>query len=101
MIHEGGSNSHAALGPKAAMAHLERGAVSTLLLSRDFLVGEPRDAERLVRLAIHTGAMIEEVGGDPGSRLDREAVGVGTGLRFSVGKIGESGSLSGQSTRHF
>ena len=85
LIQEAGGGSHAALGPTATEVHLEHGAVSTLLLSRDFLVREPLDAERLVRLAIQTGAGIEEVGGDPGARLDHEADGVGAGLRFSVG----------------
>ena len=83
LIQEAGGSGHAALGPKAGMSHLERGAVDTLFLSRDFLAREARDAERLVRLAIHTGAGVEEVGGDPGARLDREAGGVGARLRFS------------------
>ena len=89
LIQRAGGGDHATLGPKATDVHLEHGAVSTLLLSRDFLVREPHDAEHLVRLAIQTGAGIEEVGGDPGARLDREADGVGAGLRFSVGEIGE------------
>jgi stalled ribosome rescue protein Dom34 len=89
LIQEAGGGNHAALGPKATEVHLDHGAVSTLLLSRDFLVREPRDAERMVRLAIQTGAGIEEVGGDPGARLDREGGGVGAGLRFSVGGVGE------------
>ncbi len=84
LFEEAGGGRRAALGPKAAIAHLKRGAVDTLVLSRDFLAKEPRDAERLVRLAINTGAGIEEVGGDPGARLDSEASGVGSGLRFSV-----------------
>jgi hypothetical protein len=88
LIQKAGGGDHAALGPKATEVHLEHGAVSTLLLSRDFLVREPRDAERLVRLAIQTGSGIEEVGGDPGARLDREAGGVGAGLRFNVGEVG-------------
>lgn len=87
LIQEAGGGGHAALGQKAAVAHLESGAVGTLLLARDFLAREPREAEKLVRLALHTGAVIEEVGGDPGARLDREAGGVGVGLRFSVGKV--------------
>ena len=41
-----------------------------------------------MRLAIQTRAGIEEVGGDPGARLDREAGGVGAGLRFNVGEVG-------------
>lgn len=86
LIEDAGRGSHTALGPKATIAHLERGAVGTLLLSRDFLAAEPRDAEHLVRLAMKTRASVEEVGGDPGARLDREAGGVGSGLRFSVGE---------------
>ena len=86
LIQEAGGGSHASLGWKATVAHLERGAVGTLLLSRDFLAREPRDAERLVRLALHNGARIEEVGGDPGARLEREAGGVGAQLRFSAGE---------------
>jgi hypothetical protein len=84
LFEKAGGGRRAALGPKAAIEHLKRGAVDTLVLSRDFLAKEPREAEHLVRLAIHTGAGIEEVGGDPGVRLDREASGVGSGLRFSL-----------------
>ena len=89
LIQEAGGSGHAALGPKAAIVHLERGAVGTLLLSRGFLARESREAERLVRLALHTGAGIEEVGGDPGTRLDRMAGGVGARLRFSAGESQE------------
>jgi hypothetical protein len=84
LIQEAGGGGHAALGVKAAAAHLECGAADTLLLSRDFLATKARTAERLVRLAFHSGAGIEEVGGDPGDRLDREAGGVGVRLRFGV-----------------
>ena len=86
LTQEAARGGHAALGQKAALAGLESGAAGTLLLSRDFLAREPREAESLVRLALHTGAEIEEVGGDPGARLDREAGGVGVRLRFSVGE---------------
>lgn len=87
LIQEAGRGGHAALGQKAAVRHMESGAVGTLLLARDFLAREPGEAESLVRLALHTGAEIEELGGDPGARLDSEAGGVGVLLRFSVAKV--------------
>ena len=87
VIEDAAGGGHAALGLRAAVAQLERGAVGTLLLARDFLARESSEAETLMRLALHTGAVIEEVGGEPGARLDRKAGGVGVRLRFSVGQV--------------
>jgi len=61
---------------------LAAGAVDTLLIARGMIATATDDAERLVRLALTQGAEVEEVGGDLGDQLMKEADGVASRLRF-------------------
>jgi len=63
---------------------LAAGAVDTLLVARGLVEASTDDAERLVRLALAQGAVVEELGEELGDRLMTEAEGVAARLRFRL-----------------
>jgi hypothetical protein len=64
--------------------------VDTLFLSRARTRDDPADTDRLVGLAFAGGALVEEVSGPTGDKLDREAQGVAARLRFPIdGQLGD------------
>lgn len=71
-----------AVGPEDTHKALEGRAVDTLLLSRSFIHAHPVAADRAVGLAFAQGAYVEELSGEAGERLDREAHGIAARLRF-------------------
>jgi hypothetical protein len=78
------AGARAARGWNETYRALAAGAVDTLLVARGLIESSTDDAERLVRLAIAQGALVEELGEELGERLMAEADGVAARLRFRL-----------------
>lgn len=76
------ASGRGALGPDATLKALREHRVDVLLLSRSFLHAHPGVADRAVGLAFSQGADVEEVSGEAGELLDREAQGLAARLRY-------------------
>lgn len=77
------SNGKGVLGVDETLRALEEGRVHVLFISREFILGSPREAERAVRLAFEQKAALEEVGRETGQRLDQAGGGLGARLRYT------------------
>ncbi len=83
VIEASRSAGRGALGLERTERALQAGAVDTLVLTRNFARQDPGRVERLVDLALDSGATVEELGEAGGEALDREG-GIGARLRYSV-----------------
>lgn len=78
------SGGRGALGRESTQRALTERRVEVLLLSRHFASEQPEFADHCVGAALEQDAEVEELGGDPAARLDREGNGIGARLRFTV-----------------
>jgi len=78
------SGGRGCLGPEETSESLREGRVDLLLLSRRFYGEHPEFSDFYVGSAFEQGAEVEELAGEAGGRLDREAGGVGARLRFTT-----------------
>jgi hypothetical protein len=77
-----GAGGRGAVRLEPTLRALRARAVQELLFTQRFVVEHPDEAERVVSAALEQGALVEEVSGEGGSRLDSEADGIGALLRF-------------------
>lgn len=82
------SGGKGTLGAQPTFEALQGMRVDTLLLSRAFIREHPDPADHAVGLAFSQGASVEEVSGQAGGRLDREAEGIAARLRFVADTAG-------------
>lgn len=84
VVNQAKAGGKGALGPEAVQKALEEGRVDTLLLSRNFIRGNPDYADHLVGAAFERHADVEELSGEGADRLDMEGEGVAARLRYTI-----------------
>ncbi len=84
VIDQARAGGRGALGPELVEQAVREGRVDTLLLSRDFIGGNPDYADHLVGAAFEHGGDVEELSADGASRLDLEGRGVAARLRYQL-----------------
>lgn len=78
------SGGRGALGREETRKALEERRVAVLLLSRQYGLDHPEFADHCVGAALDQDADVEDLGGEPGERLDRAGGGIGARLRFTT-----------------
>jgi len=78
------SRGRGCLGREETEKALTERRVETLFLSRRFLLDRPALADHFVGLAFEQSADVEDLAGDAGERLDREAGGIAAMLRYRL-----------------
>ncbi len=84
VIDQARSGGRGALGPESVEQAVREGRVDTLLLSRDFIGGNPDYADHLVGAAFEHGGEVEELSSEGADRLDVEGRGVAARLRYQI-----------------
>ncbi len=99
VVDQARSGGRGCLGREASERALMEGRVDTLLLTRDFILGQPDFADHCVGAAFDQQADVQELSGEPAETLDREAGGIGARLRFVLKQQPEEGRANGGRSR--
>lgn len=84
VVDQAKSGGKGALGPESVEQALKEARVDILLLSRNFIRGNPDYADHLVGAAFEQHADVEEISGEGADRLDVEGEGIAARLRYTI-----------------
>ncbi|MFG1691529.1 hypothetical protein ACGF5M_05185 [Gemmatimonadota bacterium] len=85
VVELAGAGGKGCIGAEDTVQALEERCVDTLLVSREFILGNPDLADRSIRLAFDQDATVKELSSGGGTRLDENG-GVAARLRYRVKK---------------